>query len=335
MQKDRRIDHENLPLVTVVTVTFNLIRNNRKETFLQSVESVHLQTYQNIEHIVIDGASNDGTADLLASCVRKYKRLRYISEPDRGIYDAMNKGIMHARGKYVVFLNSDDYWHDLHGVEWSVEALERSGAAFSYAPAKILDQKKSCQWVVYPDLSSVFFSASPFNHQTMFTRRDVLLREGMFDDSLLIMGDLDLILRLVIRKYDSVFVDRIFTTYRLSGMSTELIYEGDEEAAKVLYKYYNTISVTDIDTCRRIRATKRLPLGILSHVHGCSIVQAYFLYEFLPAVRKNFSRISLNIGFVIFSPKKFLKKYYTKILHSWLRQPVRKVYYALRREKKI
>lgn len=99
----------SIPLVTVITVTYNLIKGKREKFIIQCLESVHNQRYSNIEHIVIDGASDDGTLPLL----KKYESLGWIklfSEPDTGIYDAMNKGILKANGKYVSILNSDDFF---------------------------------------------------------------------------------------------------------------------------------------------------------------------------------------------------------------------------------
>lgn len=112
------------PLITIVTITYNLIKAGREQTFRQCVESVHNQTYKNIEHIIIDGASNDGSLDL----IKEYEDKGWIkcySEPDKGIFDAMNKGIRLAKGVYVNFLNTDDYFHDINGVENSVKKVNR------------------------------------------------------------------------------------------------------------------------------------------------------------------------------------------------------------------
>ena len=104
MKKQGLTETEKFPKVTIVTVVYNLIENGREQYFRQCLESVHKQLYQNIEHIVIDGASNDGTIDLLEEYNKK-GWIKYYSEPDTGIYDAMNKGIEKATGKYIVFLN--------------------------------------------------------------------------------------------------------------------------------------------------------------------------------------------------------------------------------------
>ena len=78
--------NNNLPPITVITATYNLIKNGRKEFFKQCLESVHNQTYPNIEHLIIDGASSDGTVEMLQEYADK-GWIKYISEPDSGIYD--------------------------------------------------------------------------------------------------------------------------------------------------------------------------------------------------------------------------------------------------------
>lgn len=117
------------PKVTIVTVVYNLIKADRRNYFIECLESVHKQTYSNIEHLVIDGASNDGTLEIL----KEYANMgwiKYISEPDTGIYNAMNKGILKAQGKYIVFLNSDDFFHNNKFVGANVKVLEKKSGRF-------------------------------------------------------------------------------------------------------------------------------------------------------------------------------------------------------------
>ena len=95
-------------LISVITVSYNAV-----STIEQTILSVINQTYSNIEYIIIDGGSTDGTIDI----IRRYedKIAYWVSEPDRGIYDAMNKGASKANGEYIAFLNSDD-WYELDAV---------------------------------------------------------------------------------------------------------------------------------------------------------------------------------------------------------------------------
>lgn len=105
----------NLPLVTVV------IKSRREKYIRQCIECVHNQTYPNIEHLIID---------CILDIFKDYPWLKVFSEPYKGIYDAMNKGVAKASGKYIVFLNSDDLWHDNSAVEENVKVLEENKADF-------------------------------------------------------------------------------------------------------------------------------------------------------------------------------------------------------------
>lgn len=96
--------------ISVITITYNA-----EKTLERTLKSVHEQTYENIEHIIIDGKSTDNTLDL----IRKYgnEKMRWISEPDKGIYDAMNKGIAMAKGDYICFINAGDTFYATNTVE--------------------------------------------------------------------------------------------------------------------------------------------------------------------------------------------------------------------------
>ncbi len=224
---------ETLPLVTVVTATFNLLKANREQSFRQCVESVHAQHGAAIDHLVVDGASNDGTRELIAEYEAK-GWLRCICEPDKGIYDAMNKGLREARGKYIAFLNSDDYWHDPEGVAATVRQLEETGAAFSYAPYEMLTDKGKRILPLEPELGS-FVSEMPICHQTMFTRTDIMREMGGFDwQHYRVIADNDFLTRLLLAGHKAVYVPLRFTTYRLGGLSNVAV-EGN------LYDEYLTL----------------------------------------------------------------------------------------------
>lgn len=107
--------------VSVITATYN-----SGTTLRDTLESVLAQTYPDIEHIVVDGGSTDNTMELVREYEPRYNgRLRYVSEPDKGIYDAMNKGIGMATGEVIGILNSDDFYTSADTVETLIGELER------------------------------------------------------------------------------------------------------------------------------------------------------------------------------------------------------------------
>ena len=232
---------QDVPLVTVVTVTYNLLKNDRLPFFRQSVESVRAQDYPNIEHLVIDGASSDGTLDI----IREYEQkgwLRCHSEPDKGIYDAMNKGIRLAKGKYIAFLNSDDLWHDSRGISESVKALESTGATLSYADWRIVNQDNELICNVYAN-AGVVLHQMPFCHQTVFTKREALLQYNGFNFEVYkSAADYDLIVRLILGGESVVYVPYNFTTFREGGYSMTSSNISEVECEQIRQPFYSYCS---------------------------------------------------------------------------------------------
>ncbi len=124
---------EGQPLVTIITVVFNGEKHLDK-----TISSVINQTYKNIEYIIVDGGSTDGTLDI----IRKYENLvdYWVSEKDQGIYDAMNKGIGLASGKYIGLINADD-WYSLDAVEVVVQMFSQSRAEVIFGQVFFVDER--------------------------------------------------------------------------------------------------------------------------------------------------------------------------------------------------
>lgn len=122
------------PLISIITITYNAAGS-----LTPTMRSVREQTFQDFEHLIIDGASNDNTLEIARSLGGK--SLRILSEPDKGLYDAMNKGLKMARGKYVLFLNAGDAFHSkevLAAYGWEAE----KGADIIYADTVIVDANR-------------------------------------------------------------------------------------------------------------------------------------------------------------------------------------------------
>lgn len=230
------------PLVTVITATDNIIKNNRKQSFIQAVKSVKKQKYPNIELIIIDNASKDGSIELFKKC-----NLKYISEPDKGIFEAFNKGVKQAKGKYIIFLNSDDYYHDNYGLQKCVEALEESKAEFCFSECNISnDGGPAGQWT--PQIYKTF-RQMPVCHQTVMCKKS-LLEKFPFDESYKIIADYKWIMSLILNKIPYVQVNYNFVTYRLFGKSTLEIENGINEskrAYKELFDHLYKLSDEELD----------------------------------------------------------------------------------------
>lgn len=293
------------PLVTVVTITYNCLTAGRREWLIQCIESVHAQSYKNIEHIIIDGASTDGTLDLL----KTFEGLKIYSEPDKGVFDAFNKGVMKAGGKYVIFMNSDDYFQNPDAVKSSVEALEKSGADYSYGDTWLLHEenpKKSAmkQLVIYKS-----FLKMPFSHQSMFCRTDALKEIGLFDINNKIVSDYEVYLKLLLGGFKGVNAHALIACYRCGGISSDDKQFTKEAVAlykKTYSKFYN---LTD-EEAFLIRKAASMPLPLVFKLAGYLPLPDRIkfilmqLEHFIFQVRTSKKNFMLKIfGFYIVKPK--------------------------------
>lgn len=253
------------PLITVVTVIYNLINADRESFFRQCLESVHNQTYEHIEHIVVDGASDDGTIDLLKEYANK-GWIKYISEPDNSIYDAMNKGAKLAQGKYITFLNSDDFYNNPKGIEKCIEKLEKADADCSYAKIKMIDENGKTpfkhHYFITPDIT-VIFTSMPFSHQSMIVKTDVFKKLRMYDLSYKSASDYEFVLKMFFNKCSFVYSNLTLATFRIGGFSYQDNDISIKEVAAFYQKYYSEYSPISIETAENIFRYKLLPLKIM------------------------------------------------------------------------
>lgn len=170
-------------LVTVLSVAYN-----SEATIARTIESVLDQTYDNIEYIIIDGASTDKTAEIARSYQKAFderegRSLLVISEPDQGMYDALNKGAGLAHGELVGQINADD-WYELDAVEAMVRLYESEKYDVAWGSIRI--KKKSGDMIKHAKIGR-FWTTSGWCHPGMFSKRDILLKfpyamETMYDD---------------------------------------------------------------------------------------------------------------------------------------------------------
>ena len=211
-------DRADKPLVSVITVVFN-----GAATLEHNIQSIIGQGYDNVEHIVIDGGSTDGTVDIL----RRYDdHIDYwISEKDAGIYDAMNKGIALARGKYVGMLNADDYFADSSAIEKMVCRFKETDA----------DAVFSCLDIVAPDnLHRVLrkYRISSFSsfmlrigvmppHPTFYCKKSCYDKAGPYRMDYRIAADFEMMVRLLLKyRITWSFIDETTVKMRAGGLSS-------------------------------------------------------------------------------------------------------------------
>jgi glycosyltransferase involved in cell wall biosynthesis len=206
------------PLITVIVAVFN-----GAKTLQQCINSVAHQSYPNKELIIIDGGSNDGTVDLLKA---NNEQIKYcISEPDKGIYSAWNKGLSQAKGDWICFLGADDYFWDAQVLERMAELLEKLPPDIRVVYSKIMLLNNDGE-AMYPigepwgKIKDRFKQVMCIPHQGVMHRRSLFEKNGLFDESFRIAGDYELLLR-ELKKGDAIFIPDLITTgMRQGGISS-------------------------------------------------------------------------------------------------------------------
>lgn len=232
--KAKKIAMVKRPLVTIVTATFNLFEAGRVDTFIQCIQSVHNQTYDQIEHIIIDGGSTDGTLELIQKYVDMGWCICY-SEKDNGVWDAMRRGHECARGEYVNYMNSDDYFSKITSVELAVNALGRSNADWLFADGMIV-RKDGSQYVFPTSLFGVF-SCMGILHQTMFVKRQLLNAIDPFSTKYVTRENY-LMMVLIVNKFKHVYLKESIVCYREGGFSTTEYGNENLEKTKIDFANY-------------------------------------------------------------------------------------------------
>ena len=206
--------------ISIITVTFN------SASFINHcLDTVKKQTYDNIEHIVIDGASADSTLSILKS--KRTQLAALISEPDKGIYEAMNKGINLATGDVIGFLNSDDFYANKKVISKVARTFERNPFLdVCYADLVYVDRLKTSKIIRYWKSSDFNFGAFAKGwcppHPTFFVRRSVYERFGNFDLNYSIASDVELMMRLLeVQKVNALYIPEIWIKMRLGGASNK------------------------------------------------------------------------------------------------------------------
>lgn len=204
--------------ISIITVVWN-----NKDTIKNAIDSVLEQTYKNIEYIVVDGASTDCTVEVVQSYGDKISK--FVSEPDRGLYDAMNKGIALATGDVVGILNSDDFYIDEYVIEKVVREFEEKQVDSIYADLVYVKPENIEKVVRCYDSSH--FAPEKFAygwmpaHPTFFVKRWIYEKYGVFRTDLKIGADFDILARfLYTHKISHSYMKEVFVKMRTGGVST-------------------------------------------------------------------------------------------------------------------
>lgn len=250
--------------ISIITVVFNA-----EKTIEGAIMSIANQTYQNIEHIIIDGGSTDDTLKHINS--HKDKIAYLVSEPDEGLYHAMNKGITAATGDVIGILNADDVYEDNTVLQQVMNAHKDTKIEACYADLVYVKEKDITQIVRYwrskkysPGLS---FTGWMPAHPTLFLKKHVYEKAGLFNTDLKYQSDLEFCARIFeVYKIKSIYIPTLWVRMRLGGVTNNswiTMYKGNKESYIALKKL----------------GLNRNPISFFLHKFSSRIKQYFQRYE--------------------------------------------------------
>lgn len=209
--------------ISIITATFN-----RAHIIKDCIESVLRQNYKNYEYIIVDGASKDNTVEILKEYEPKFEgRMRWISEPDKGLYDAINKGIKMATGNVVGIINSDDYFHKDNIFDIIATAFEDINVQAIYGDERDVDENNHKKVVMYD--KSAYFRTWMYRiglmppHQSFYAKRDLFEKFGYYKTDYKIAADFELMLRFAyIYRVRFRYIPEAILTFTTGGVSSQL-----------------------------------------------------------------------------------------------------------------
>jgi len=219
--EEKEIDMTGKPKISIITSVYN------GEKFLEScIQSVINQTYENIEYIIIDGGSTDGTVDI----IKKHEhRLHYwVSEKDSGIYQAWNKGLAAATGEWIAFLGSDDIIWNSQVLENAVDDIAlslKNNIRYIYGKINLLSDSAriiSIWGEPWENSKKNILQYMTVTHCCAFHHRSLFDEYGTFNENFRIIGDYEFLLRSFVKGEDAFFSDRIVAGMHLGGVSANL-----------------------------------------------------------------------------------------------------------------
>jgi glycosyltransferase involved in cell wall biosynthesis len=275
------------PLISVIIAVFNGVK-----TLQQCIDSIAQQTYVNIELMIIDGGSKDGTIDILKE---NQEHISYwVSEPDQGIYNAWNKALAQASGEWIYFLGADDFF-------WDSSVLSRMALQLAEIPPDICiaygqimlltinEQNLYLVGAPWEKTKPSFTQVMSIPHQGLMHRSSLFEKHGKFDESFKIVGDYELLLRELINGQAVFIPDIIISGMRQGGISSE-----PESSLKMLYELR--------------RAQVKHGLNLPGKLWVMAIVRVYIRLILWRILGEKLARKSLDFGRRIMG----LHRYWTK-----------------------
>ena len=233
-------------LTTILTVSFNA-----EKTIARTIESVMNQTYKNIEYIVIDGASKDNTASIAKSYIEKFnssegRNMRVISEPDNGMYDALNKGANLAHGEIIGQINADDYY-ELDAVETMTKLYEQENYDLAWGSVRVIT--KSGNFTKHAKLG-ILWTTSHWCHPAAFSKKTILLEYPY--PLINTHDDFDFATHVYLDKRKIITIDKIISNFTVGGMSTQKSIREAKQRLDEIYGIYKKYGMSRLYYLHRL-----------------------------------------------------------------------------------
>lgn len=234
-------DTQEYPLITYITVVYN-----RVDTIKRCMESVFGQTYPNVEYIIVDGNSSDGTLQLIEEAADKIDY--YISQPDNGIYNAMNKGIALARGRFLCFMNSDDECV-AEAAQRVIEEYRKTGADIICGVRNLYVNGQRTEEYTYPRycIKHSTFRYIQMYHQATYASYEMFNKIGGFDESYSLLSDWIWESAAIDAGATVDFCNEVLTNFNYDGASFKGIVKRDEEWIAWTMRTFPTLSKEDAE----------------------------------------------------------------------------------------
>jgi glycosyltransferase involved in cell wall biosynthesis len=215
--------------ISIITVC-----HNSEKTIRKTIESVLAQTYTHVEYIIIDNASTDRTMEIVKHYMPKFKgRMRWISEPDQGMYDAMNKGITLAAGELIGILNADD-WYEVDSIKKVLGAYRQYGDAVYYGILRYIENEKE---LMLKTTNYQFLDREMLPHPTCFIPKKIYQKYGGYTLQYPITADYELLARYSSQGVRFVQIDDVLTNFRTGGITTTQEMRSAIETLQIRYHY--------------------------------------------------------------------------------------------------
>ena len=204
--------------ISIITTTYN-----SEKTIEETILSVLSQTYQNFEHIIVDGASKDNTMEIVKKYESKYEgKLKYISEPDKGIYDAMNKGIKMATGDVIGLLNSDDKYANNKVLKTISETIKETKCDGIHGNLLYMDEETMTRpqrkWITK---STNIKTGNITAHPTLYLKKELYDELGLYDLKYKVVADYNFMVKLLLNKdINLVHINEYLIHMRSGGVSS-------------------------------------------------------------------------------------------------------------------